>query len=219
MHYVSIFKCCTNKLLNNQTKQKHEDFKELTKIKVTVVHCLCVCRYRVSPRVSEHARWDAGGRAIQWASHNLHQRAGSSERGKAPSYLLLSFRACFTSWSWYDSACDVWSRRSFCDNYLPVFFLVFLFTSVLVHLRYSSTLAVFCLLFRERLSGCFRYSMNNGHRNYMSKLRNRRCDGSDNLWGNHIIAHYSYLFLGVLDAVRVLFPLMLCERGWRCSRA
>uniref|UniRef100_A0A8C2AMD9 Staphylococcal nuclease and tudor domain containing 1 n=1 Tax=Cyprinus carpio TaxID=7962 RepID=A0A8C2AMD9_CYPCA len=36
---------------------------------------------------------------------------------------------------------------------------------------------------------------------------------------NHMIAHYSYLFLWVLDAIRMGFPLMLCERGWRCSRA
>lgn len=31
MHYVSVFERYTNKLLNNQTKQKHEDFKSSPK--------------------------------------------------------------------------------------------------------------------------------------------------------------------------------------------
>lgn len=151
--------------------------------KTTQSHCLCICRYWVPPRVSKHAKWDAGGRTLQWGSHTVHQRAGPPERGKTSCHLqsvsvALVFTSCFSTfhfYSWLDSACDVWSRRSFCDTYLSVLFLVCLLIAVFT---WNAQTHIF-VLYSELMAICFSYSMNNGHTNYMSKLRNHRYDGSD----------------------------------------
>lgn len=69
-------------------------------------------------------------------------------------------------------------------------------------------LAVF-VLYSEIMAICFSSFMNNGHRSYISRTTDMMVQTLNE--ENHLPAHYSYLFLRVLDAVRVLFPLMLCE--------
>lgn len=68
---------------------------------------------------------------------------------------------------------------------------------------------LFFVLYSEIMAICFSYFMNNGHSNYISRTTDMMVQTLNE--ENHLPAHYSYLFLRVLDAVRVLFPLMLCE--------